>query len=71
MDINDWVPLLLSLGCDEANIQALCLLAQQGPAGRIEANRLVHTWASPGPGGRSGYDRAAQVIVVVVVVWLW
>ena len=57
----DWLPLLNALGCDQQNVQALCQLAQQGRSGRVEANRLLYTWASPAPGDRPNYVNAPQV----------
>ena len=43
-NLDDWSPVLLAMGCDEQNVQPLALLAQQGPAGRCEANRLLRHW---------------------------
>ena len=42
--LDDWSPVLLAMGMDEQNVQPLALLAQQGPAGRCEANRLLWHW---------------------------
>ena len=43
-NLDDWLPVLLSMGMDEQNVQSLALLAQQGHAGRCEANRLLWHW---------------------------
>ena len=56
-DPEDWRNLLMSLGADEGNILALVVLAQQGIAGRVEANRLLWTWMKPtAPGTRPYVD---------------
>ena len=53
-DPEDWRSLLMSLGADEGNMIALVALAQQGVAGRVEANRLLWTWMkSTAPGARA------------------
>ena len=41
-NLEEWSPLLQEFGLDVEATTQLCLLAQQGPAGRAEANRLVH-----------------------------
>ena len=59
-DIKDWAPLLIELGCDELAFKSLVLLAQQGPPGRAEANRLIWNFLKPGKlGGK--YKDPAQV----------
>ena len=47
-NIKDWGDVLQDLGCDEQAFQALVLLAQQGPPGRAEANRLIWNFMKPG-----------------------
>ena len=59
-DIKDWAPLLIELGCDELAFKSLVLLAQQGPPGRAEANRLIWNFLKPGKVGGK-YRDPAQV----------
>ena len=61
MDLAEWIPLLSSVGCDQGNVQALVQLAQQGVAGRVEANRLLWTWCHPQASSRVPYQKKAQV----------
>ena len=60
-DVQDWVPLLTKVGADAANIMSLCELAQQGVAGRVEANRLLWTWCHPQSTQKTPYANKAQV----------
>ena len=68
-----WADILGRAGADERSMQALFLLAQQGPAGRVEANRFIWQHLKPrdpakkGSGkGPGGYCNAAQVFQVSV-----
>ena len=45
----------MAVGADEGNILALVGLAQQGVAGRCEANRLLWQWTKPVSPGTMGY----------------
>ena len=46
-DIRQWYPVLDALGLDHGNVMSLVALAQQGVAGRTEANRLLWEWTAP------------------------
>ena len=53
-NIKDWLPVLVQLGADHGVVQGICMLAQQGPAGRMQANMLL--WQrSRAPSGPLNY----------------
>ena len=60
-DIMDWLPLLVAVGADTGNVQSLAMLAQQGVAGRVEANRLLWTWCHPQASHKKPYRERPQV----------
>ena len=60
-DLQDWVPLLTRAGADHGNITSLVELAQQGVAGRVEANRLLWTWCHPQSSSKVPYENKVQV----------
>ena len=65
LDLNEWSPILASLGADEGNILAMALLAQQGVSGRTEANKLLWTWLQPKPlgGAAPGHSYSAAPLI--------
>ena len=60
-DVKLWVPVLQTLGMDQEAYKSLVCLAQQGPAGRCEANRLLWQYMKPAAPGASPYQHSAMV----------
>ena len=60
-DPTEWHQVLMDLGCDEHAYASLLALVQQGPAGRVEANRLLWQFMKPAAPGQGPFQNAAQV----------
>ena len=59
-NVNDWVPVLAALGFDHGNLEAFIMLANQGPAGRVEANRLLNWFCRGSAGAHPSLDKATE-----------
>ena len=65
-DLQEWLPLLSSVGADHGNVQSLVMLAQQGVAGRVEANRLLWTWCHPQASDKQAYWNRPMVFQAAI-----